>query len=191
MNIANYHQEGGYYTALHENFQNPVSVPQPPLPISLTDPSNIFQLQNAISDNLNQFETTYSRYMRCQDPNVYQQVQPGCDVDGQDSFTSLQAAYMSLSMSMKDMDTAIKTQINTDPNAETNQEFQQNAAEIPTDYESIVQFRNNLDRQLQLLYLQMEKSTNTSESDLISAKYMNTLWIILATCLLYYIFVEL
>jgi hypothetical protein len=129
--------------------------------------------------------------MRCQDPNVYQQVQPECNVNGQDSFTSLQAAYMSLSMSMKDMDTAIKTQIHTDPDAETNQEFQKNAAEIPTDYESIVRFRNNLDRQLQLLYLQMEKSTNTSESDLISAKYMNTLWIILATCLLYYIFVEL
>ena len=187
--FANYHQEGGYYTALHENFQDPGSIPLPPM--SLTDPSNIFQLQNAISDNLNQFETTYSRYMRCQDPNVVQQVQPDCDVDGRDSFTSLQSAYTSLLTSMKNMDSAMKTQIHTDPNTETNQEFQKNAKEIPTDYASIVQFRNNLDRQLQLLYLQMEKTTDTSASDLISAKYMNTLWIILATCLLYYIFVEL
>ncbi len=188
MSFSNYHQEGGYYTALHENFQEEVPVMAEPHPMSLTDPSNIFQLQNAISNNLNGFETTYSRYMRCQDPNI---LEPDCDVNGRDSFTSLQRAYTSLLTSMKDMDAAMKNQIHTDPNSKTNQEFEKNAKEIPTDYESIVQFRNNLDRQLQLLYLQMEKTTDTSASDLIRTKYMNTLWIILATCLLYYIFVEL
>ena len=152
MTFTNYYQEGGYYTALQENFQSPVSAPvqQPiqnqPYAMSLTDPSNIFQLQDVISNNLNSFERTYSRYLRCQDPNIAQQVQPECNVDGQDSFTSLQSAYTSLLTSMQNMDTAMKNQYHSDPNTETNQAFEQNAKEIPTDYASIVQFRNNLVR---------------------------------------------
>jgi len=178
---SSYIQEGGYYTAIEPLVS----------PISLTDPSNVFALQNSISNNLNVFETTYSRYLRCQDPNVQSQVQPACDVNGNDSFNSLQRAYTNLSNSIQDASNALTTQIRTDPNAETNPMYQQNSADIPIDYASIVRFREELDSQLQLLYAQMDKSTNTSAADLRSTMYMNTLWIILATCLLYYIFVEL
>jgi anion-transporting ArsA/GET3 family ATPase len=180
---SNYTQEGGYYTA---------TGPLPSYPaISLTDPSNLFMLQNSISNNLNAFETTYTRYVRCQDPNVQSQVQPACNVNGSDSFNSLQRAYTSLAASIQDMSNAIATQVHTDPNTKTTTEYAQNTANLPTDYASIVQFRKDLDKQLQLLYMQMDKTTNTSEANLRSTMYINTLWIILATCLLYYIFIEL
>jgi len=58
-------------------------------------------------------------------------------------------------------------------------------------YTDLVKMRSDLDKQLELLYKNMSNEPESSTRMLESNIYANTLWIILATCLLYYIFVEL
>lgn len=171
----------GYYQAVQEPYTTP--------PISLTDPSNMFFLQNAVTNNLNQFQTQYSRYLRCQDPNTYSGVSPACDVDGTDSFGNLNTAYRNLLESIQDLSHSYVTQSNVD--AKTPDQYNAAAAQLPLDYASVVKLRKQLDEQLQLLYNGMGKGPDTSVHMLESAMFANTIWIILASCLIYYIFIEL
>jgi len=178
MDKFTYHFENGFVSAI-EPLTNP---------ISLTEPSNIFSLQNAVSNNLNTYQTTYSRYVRCQDPNTNPQVMdPSCN--GQDSLTSLNNAYQSLVLSLNDLSGALATQYNT--NAETPLQYQIETEKIPIDYAAMIQLRNDLDKQLQELQMQYQGGAGTSTQLLESAMFGNTLWVILASCLVYYIFVEL
>ena len=94
---------------------------QPPIqgqtPVSLTDPSNMFVLQDAVLTNLNRFQTQYARYIRCQDATANPHVSPPCDVDGQDNFGNLNTAYQSLLSSIQDMSNAYITQSQQDKDA--------------------------------------------------------------------------
>jgi len=184
----------GYYTAvIPESFSTTItqSLSTPSQnPISLTDPSNVFQLQNAVSDNLNRFQITYSRYMRCQDPTASQQVNdPPCSVDGQDNFINLNNAYQSLLTSIQDLSGSYATQTHLDSKTPYNYDI--SAAEIPIDYANLVKLRHELDLKLQMLQKQLGNGTDTSTKRLESAIFANTMWVILASCLVYYIVIEL
>lgn len=179
----------GFYAAVTEPLTiTPIIVPK--APVSLTDPSNIFFMQNTVSNNLNQFQNQYSRYMRCQAASTYNQVQdPPCDVDGQDSFGNLNSAYRSLLSSIQDLSNSYPNQTHLD--AKTPEQYQMDAKKLPMDYASIVKMRQDLDEQLKFLYMQMDKGPDTPVKMLESTMYANTMWIILATCLVYYVFIEL
>ena len=159
-------------------------------PINLLEPSNVFVLQNAVSDNLNKFQTRYSRYVRCQDTNTNTLVNdPPCNVDGTDSLASLNDAYHTLLSSMQDLSGSFPTQYNT--NAITPLHHDILVDEIPNDYDSMLKLRQDLDKKLRELQMQFNDSPGTSTKTLESAMFANTLWVILASCLVYYIIVEL
>lgn len=181
---------------LQEGYYVPVASPQPGTgtgtgTTSLTNPSNMFQKQDAVLNNLNQFQTQYARYLRCQDPNTYSQVSPPCNVDGQDSFGSLTTAYRSLLTSIHDMSGAYAQQSQNDPNAKPQVQYEIDEQQIVINYNKLVKMRAEMDQQLKLLYQNMNNNPDTSTRMLESGIYANTLWVILASCLVYYIFVEL
>lgn len=175
---------------LREGYYVPVSNENPPT-VSLTQPNDMFLKQDAVLNNLNQFGNQYARYLRCQDPNTYSQVSPPCDVDGQDSFGNLTTAYRSLLGSIQDMSGSYRIQSNHDPNAKPPLQYEIDEKQMLENYKKMAQMRNDLDQQLKLLYMNANNNPDTSTRMLESGIYANTLWIILASCLVYYIFVEL
>ena len=193
-NNSSYIHEGGYITAVDSELPTTVgtgTIEQFTPPISLTDPSNVFVLQNSMSNNLNNFQAKYARYIRCQGPPSYSQVtDPPCDVDGGDSFDSLNIAYQSLLSSINDLSGSFATQVQNN-SAETPLQYDVSGAQIPIDYASILKLRQELDLKLRELQVQYNGGPNTSVRLLESTMFANTLWVILASCLVYYIFTEL
>jgi hypothetical protein len=172
----------GYYTPVMESFTQS----SPNGPISLTDPSNIFLLQNDVTNHINEFQTTYSRYLRCQDLTTAPNVSPACDTNGVDSFNNLDRVYHSLLDSIHKLDQSFDGQ--TDLDAITPKQYEENIKRIQTKYANILALRSKLDHQLQTLE---ETQPNTSSKILESAAFANTLWVVLASCLVYYIFIEM
>lgn len=155
-------------------------------PISLTTPTNIFALQNQVSDQLNAYQTKYARYMRCNDPNTNAQVNnPPCNLDGPDSFSELTVAYRSLSGSIDQLGAAYKTQ--TTEGATTPDDHDKNMRAIPTDYHNLIELRHQLDSQLAFLQKQLETNGSESKKWLNSTLFINTLLVIVAISILYYI----
>jgi hypothetical protein len=153
-------------------------------PMSLTEPSNIFTLQNQLSNQLNNYQTKYARYMRCNDPNTNAQVEnPSCDLDGSDSFSDLTIAYRSLSASIDKLGAAYKTQ----GTGSTPEEYNQNVKIIPDDYRNLIDLRDRLDNQLSFLQKQLETGGGESTRWLKSTVFINTLLVIAAFSILYYI----
>lgn len=173
----------GYYTPLSEPF-----TPSPSIkPISLTDPSNIFLLQGKVTNSINDFENTYSRYLRCQDLTSAPNVSPPCNTD--DDFNNLHRVYRSLLDSIKDLDHSFDGQSNLD--AITPEQYSENINAIQNEYANILTLRAKLDQQLQILNQDRQNAPHNSAKLLESAAFANTLWVILASCLVYYIFIEM
>jgi hypothetical protein len=172
--------QSGYYQALE-----PMEVQHP---ISLIDPSNVFQMDNLVSDRLNQFQIRYARYMQCQDPRFANTVSnPPCDTITQDSLGSVHLAYESLLSAIQDVSHSFASQSYI--GAKTPDEYNADYAKLISDYAGILEMRQSLDQKL--LELQREKrgAPDTPLARFESAVYINTLWIILATFLIYVIFV--
>ena len=170
----------GYYTPINEPFTTP---------ISLTDPSNIFLMQNRVTNSINDFETTYSRYLRCQDETSAPNVSPPCDTNGADSFNHLNHVYHSLLDSIHQLDRSFDGQSNLD--AITPEQYSANINTIQTEYANILELRKKLDEQLQILNQSQQNAPHTPAKMLESAAFANTLWVVLASCLVYYIFIEM
>jgi hypothetical protein len=182
-----FHNENGYMFAVKENLVNS-SVDN--TSVSLTDPSNVFLLQNQITDKLNTFQTKYSRYLRCQDPRFAQNVNPPCDLNDADSFHNVTHSYNTLLSSISNTRAAL------DHNVQSNEiisppEHDQNEAEVMSYHDEIRELRSKLDAKLNELYAHMDKSVETPQRRLDAAIYANTLWVILASCLVYFVIVKI
>lgn len=177
-----FEKSNGYYMPVHEPFATPT-------PISLTDPSNIFLLQGNVTNHINDFETSYSRYLRCQDPTSEPNVSPPCDTNGVDSFNHLNRVYHSLLDSIRELDQSFDGQTNLD--AITPEQYSENIGTIQNEYANILTLRAELDKQLQMLYQSEQNAPHNPAKMLESAAFANTLWVILASCLVYYIFIEM
>lgn len=174
--------ENGYMLATREGLDT--------LPVSLVDPSNVFLLQNQINDKLNAFQTKYSRYLRCQDSNFSGGVNPPCDLNGSDSFRDVTQSYNTLLSSIKETRTVL------DHNIQSNEiikpkDHDQNEADLVTQHDEIRELRGKLDAKLKELYDQMDNGIETPGRQLDSAIYANTLWVILASCLVYFVIVKI
>jgi len=182
-----------YFTIL-ENYTPAAasnSTIQPPEAIkkslSLVDPSNVFLLNNDVLNNLNAYEAKYSRYLRCQSDEFEKNVSPACDPYGDDGYASLEKSYANLMDSIDTVTNAIPQQ--TTKGAVSPTEYKKTDVNLKTTYKDILILRKELDRKLQNLYNEFNANPESSQAQLNSAIYANTLWTILATCLLYYIFV--
>jgi hypothetical protein len=182
------HQSNGFYSLLDNNYEEAFDTTKKP--ISLTDPSNIFQLDNILSDRLNQFQVRYARYMQCQDPRFASSVSdPPCDTNTTDSFSSVQAAYKSVLNAIQDVSGAFATQTYLD--AKTPQQYNVDYTDLNKDYAKVIALRKHLDEKLLELQEERKGGPDTALARFESAVYINTLWVILATILIYFVFVGL
>jgi hypothetical protein len=73
----------------------------------------------------------------------------------------------------------------------TNKDYEESKIEMKDTYEEIRDLRKKLDAKMEALYNEQKNGRESSAAQLDSTIYANTLWTILATCLLYYILVEM
>lgn len=161
--------------------------PAPPPP-SLTMPDSMFRQDNEISDKLNDFHHRYTRFIRCQDEDTAKHVRnPHCN--SSDNFVNVQRSYQSLLSSIQGMETALSTTQVT--NGTTNEQSAQDEDEILRTYAAIREQRKQLDQALERLYSERKAGPGSSEEQLKQSMYANTLWVILASCLIWYAVVEM
>ena len=157
-----------------------------PAPLNLTQPKSMFAEDNLLSDKLNDFQNRYARYIRCQDNATADTVNPSCSPS--DSFVNVQRSYQSLLTTMQDMDHMLTTQPRDGTTPEKSAE---QGDEILHTYQAIREQRKQLDLMLQRLYSEKQSSPETSAEQLKQSMFANTLWVILASCLVWYAVVEM
>jgi hypothetical protein len=165
----------------------PAVAPPAVAPPSLIDPKSMFAKNNEISDKLNDFQTRYTRFIRCQDENTAPFVHPECT--SSDSFINVQRSYQSLLTSIEDMQTSVtKTQVLS---GTTNEETDRQEEDILATYAKIREQRKQLDMALERMYSENKAGPGSSKDQLQRSMYANTLWVILASCLVWYVVVEM
>ena len=125
---------------------------------SLTNSQDVFKMQNKVSDNLNTFQTTYSRYVRCQNEDTAKLVDPPCKLTTTDSFSSLNDAYVDLFISLDDLEKVYDKQ--TTINGKTVDVYKKNVEELENNHEEILKLRKDLDKKLK--YVQENRNVRTA-----------------------------
>lgn len=153
---------------------------------SLEIPENVFDKQNEISDELNEFQTRYSRYLRCQNKDTADLVDPPCDLNGIDNFSNLQNAYKKLYSSMDGMTKVFDKQ--TKIGGKTVEVYNENEEQIDENYDNVLKMRKDLDNRLQFLKEYSDGSISPAFRMLDRVNLINTLLIISIISLVYYLF---
>jgi len=150
----------------------------------LSEPNNLFTLQNNVTNQMNVFEETKNRYLRCNDPNTSSQVNPACS--NKDVFSEVTIAYDNLKTSIDSLDGAMNAngQQNTDAISETG--FNDNITQINTKYTNLKNLRKKLDNQLVELQNHLSPQ-NEPDLQLRSTQFIYLLSVIAIFCLIYYI----
>ena len=151
-------------------------------PPGLTEPNNVFEMQNNVSDELNDFQKQYARYIKCQNPDTRENINPPCDFDGSDNFQELTNAYNRLYKSLDEMKEVYGDQVN---DGKTNDNYEKDEEELEEFYNTMRKMRTDLDKKL--LYIQNQADTETSPvyRRLNSQILINTLLLILLVYLIY------
>jgi hypothetical protein len=151
-------------------------------PPGLTEPNNVFEMQNNVSDELNDFQKQYARYIKCQNPDTRENINPPCDFDGSDNFQELTNAYNRLYKSLDEMKEVYGDQVN---DGKTNENYEKDEEELEEFYNTMRKMRTDLDKKL--LYIQNQADTETSPvyRRLNSQILINTLLLILLVYLIY------
>ena len=158
----------------------------PPIGLHLTEPNNLFRLQNDVTQNLNHFEEKKNRYLQCNNNDSSASVVPSCS--DKDSFSEVTIAYENLYESLNTLENAMNSERQKNPNAVSKKQFRENAELIHTTHEKIQDMRKSLDDQLKTLEKGWENG-NQPSLDLRSTQFIYMLSVIAIFCLIYYIIV--
>lgn len=156
---------------------------------SLKNKKDVFKMQNNVSDQLNIFQTKYSRYLRCQNEDTAKDVNPSCKLTTDDSFSSLTDAYVNLYTSLDELENVYETQTNI--NGKTNAVYKKNVEELENNHEEVINLRRDLDKKLR--YIQENRDVRLSPvlRMLHSRILINTLLVILFFVLLYFLIFDI
>tara|TARA_A100001015_G_C15014658_1_gene724895 strand:- start:1292 stop:1789 length:498 start_codon:yes stop_codon:yes gene_type:complete len=151
-------------------------------PPGLTEPNNVFEMQNNVSDELNDFQKQYARYIKCQNPDTRENINPPCDFDGSDNFQELTNAYNRLYKSLDEMKEVYSDQVK---DGKTNENYEKDEQELEEFYGKMRNLRADLDKKL--LYIQNQADIETAPvyRRLNSQILINTLLLILLVYLVY------
>lgn len=152
---------------------------------SLEIPENVFDNQNEISDELNEFQTHYSRYLRCQNQNTADLVDPPCDLNGRDNFSHLQNAYKKLYSSMDEMTKVYDKQ--TKIGGKMVHVYNENENQLDDNYDNVLKMRKDLDNRLRFLKEYSDGSISPTFRMLDRVNLINMLLVILAIVLVYFL----
>jgi hypothetical protein len=176
------YKENGYYSVLREGLNSN----------NLQYPVNIYEKEGDVMKNVDDFQQKYARFLRCSSnaPGLSDSVSPKCDPK-EDGINSLDAAYKNVMYSINSLNNGVgKIKPETSLGL-TNEEYEESKNEMKGTYQEIRDLRKKLDAKLETLYNEQKNGRESSAAQLDSTIYANTLWTILATCLLYYILVEM
>jgi hypothetical protein len=197
----NFRPEKGYYSVLSktdiiEGMSAPSSLfsPSPAAlkPLNMITPNSIYDLESSLMQQVDIFQQKYSRFLRCDDTKYNDLVNPKCH-PVEDGLNSLNSSYKNVMFSAGKLKAALDN-ITPTPNTalgDSNDDYIKSREDLNNTYEEIKHLRHQLDNRLAVLYNEQEGGKGSSVMNLDSTMYTNTLWTILATCLLYYILVEL
>jgi len=157
---------------------------------SLEHPNNVFNMQNEVSNNLNNFQIRYSRYLRCQNSNTANGVSdPPCDLNTVDSFSELTNAYTILHSSLDDIKTVYNKQ--TTNGGVTHAAYSSNKDELNQTYNNVIELQQSLDSKLKFIQDQLGDKYTLSQDTLNYQKMINLALITGVMCILYYIIFEI
>jgi peptidoglycan hydrolase CwlO-like protein len=176
------YKENGYYSVLREGLNSN----------NLQDPVNIYKKEGDVMKNVDVFQQKYARFLRCSSnaPGLSDSVLPTCDPT-EDGINSLDAAYKNVIYSIDSLNNGVGKIKPESSSGLTNKDYEESKTEMKDTYDEIRDLRKKLDTKLQYLYNEQKNGRESSAAQLDSTIYANTLWTILATCLLYYILVEM
>ena len=136
---------------------------------------NLFDLEKDVVDAINNFNTIYYAYIRCSTI--------GCSTTT--SANDVSAAADTLNAKIKILNDAYRT-----ANIQTNDAtFQQNHTEIMNKAKSIDELRRNLDSKMETILNNHNPPTETTQQ-YDATIYAGIAWSVLATSLLFYVFIE-
>ena len=176
------YKENGYYSVIKEGL----------VPTNLQTPTNIYNLESEVMKNVDIFQQKYARFLQCSSsqPGIVNNVSPSCDMNN-DGINGLNTAYQNVMYSINSLNSGLKNIDSANSSGMTNEEYEESKKDAADRYQEILSLRKKLDTKLAALYNEQKNGKESSVAQLDSTVYANTLWTILATCLLYYIIVEL
>ncbi len=153
------------------------------------DNLNILDLEQQVMNNLNTFNSLYAAYIRCKTGSAEtttvagQPYNTGCSQTPA-QLTAVQGAYDTLNTSISNLNSAIsKVSSFGDAGANRDNIMAQQAANV--------QLRNQLDIKMQELLNSDNSISSIYQKNYDSTIYAGILWTVLASSMIYYVFVKL
>jgi hypothetical protein len=145
-----------------------------------THNNTIYDLEKIVFDSLNDFNTTYSQYIRCTavnctDTTITKEGVINKQTDLNIKIQAYSNAYNQVNSTTSSMDTMDSTKMKT----------------LMDTYNTVVNKRNELDVKMMEFNQTIESNYMEYKGQYDSTKYTNILITVLATSLIYYIFVKL
>lgn len=153
------------------------------------DNLNILDLEQQVMNNLNTFNGLYAAYIRCKTGSpptttvAGQTYNTGC-TQTPAQLTAVNTAYTTLNTSITNLNTAI-SQVSSFGNAGTNHD------NIMAQQAANVKLRNQLDMKMQELLNSDNSISSIYQKNYDSTIYAGILWTVLASSMIYYVFVKL
>jgi hypothetical protein len=152
----------------------------------------LMESERKLLADLNDFNTKYNRYTLCNNTYINPSTNPqNCSAADMNKDTVV-AAYNKLkNTSIIDVSNSL-VMFKNDPNTISPAVYDASYQYIKSTYQNdVVKIRNELDIKMQELYGIEGSIVDEHQKHYDTTMYIGLLWTILATCLLYYIFVEL
>jgi len=151
---------------------------------TLTSPIDIFVLEQTVLTNLNTFNTLYANYVNCTlGKSTTTTTCPSSAV----SLESVTAAYNTANTSINTLNSALQS-VNSGTAVS---QYNSNYNTIMSQYEKMIQTRNEIDAKLRDLNNVNGSSSEFYEKQYISTAYTKILLTVLATTVAYYVFLKL
>ena len=145
----------------------------------------IFDLEKKLFDSLNKFNTVYAYYMRCTKgkPELDKTSCPTKKVQSND----VQDAYNRVNKRINAFNTAISHLNNVNPPSSYNKSYDS----IKNEYNQVTSLRADLDQKMKEILGTYDSMYAMNKLHYDSTIYTGILWSVLATSLVYYVFVKM
>lgn len=151
---------------------------------------NVFNKEKDVVDKINTFYKKYHEYLRCINCNLTNNT---CNTDKCNVINEeLDKKYQELIDSMNNMDTSLNgLNINGNRTIPTTEDYEKTYNRLKTDHGSILNLRNELDEKLNYINNVKNSYSDIHANQYNSSIYTGILMSILATTMLYYVFIKL
>lgn len=157
---------------------------------------NIFESEKIVFTNLQSYNLAYTNYAMCksEDATLVQRANSLAICNpGMTNYVPLEGKAQVVNDSLERLRVALDV-YNNNPDKtykKTTIQYDASLAELKNNYKTLLNSRSNLDLQIQDLYNGKNSVSSMNKLEMDAAIYANILWTILATSLIYFIFIKL